>query len=194
MLSDSLRVADCLDWQPQTMRKELNLARNVEIKARLENLDQQLEIAKRLSSQTGETIVQRDVFFHCQSGRLKLRIFSPQHGQLIAYQRPDQAGPKTSEYCISETVEPETLREALTKSLGEYAEVNKTRLLFLVGRTRIHLDRVDALGDFLELEVVLSEDDDIADGQAEAQRLMEQLQVGPEALINCAYVDLLSTK
>ena len=63
-----------------------------------------------------------------------------------------------------------------------------------MGRTRIHLDRVDALGDFLELEVVLSEDDDIADGQAEAQRLMEQLQVGPEALINCAYVDLLSTK
>ena len=56
MLSDSLRVADCLDWQPQTMRKELNLARNVEIKARLENLDQQLEIAKRLSSQTGETL------------------------------------------------------------------------------------------------------------------------------------------
>jgi len=119
------------------------LARNVEIKARLDNFDQQLE---------------------------------------------------TSEYYINETVEPETLRQALTKSLGEYAEVNKTRLLFLVGRTRIHLDRVDALGDFLELEVVLAEDDDLADGHAEAQQLMEQLQVGPEALIDCAYVDLLSDK
>lgn len=168
------------------------MARNIEIKARLDNLDQQLEIAKRLSSQTGETIVQRDVFFHCPTGRLKLRIFSPERGQLIAYQRPDQAGPKTSEYCISETTEPETLREALTKSLGECAEVNKKRLLFLVGRTRIHLDRVEALGDFLELEVVLSENDDAADGQAEAERLMAELQITPEALIDCAYVDLLA--
>jgi len=114
------------------------LARNVEIKARLDNLDQQVEIAKRLSSQTGETIIQRDVFFHCHTGRLKLRIFSPQRGQLIAYQRPDQTGPKTSEYTISETSQPETLHEALKQSLGQYAEVNKTRLLFLVGRTRIH--------------------------------------------------------
>jgi len=170
------------------------LARNVELKARLDNFDQQLEIAKHLSSQAGEPIVQHDVFFHCHTGRLKLRIFSPQRGQLIAYQRPDQTGPKTSEYYISETAEPHTLRETLARSLGECAEVKKTRLLFLVGRTRIHLDRVETLGDFLELEVVLSENDDIAQGQAEAKQLMAKLKVEPEALIDCAYVDLITTR
>ena len=138
--------------------------------------------------------MQRDVFFHCQSGRLKLRIFDRHRGQLIAYQRRDQTGPKTSEYCISETFEPDTLRKALEKSLGQIAVVDKTRLLFLVGRTRIHIDRVDGLGDFLELEVVLSQDDDIADGQTEAQQLMTEMQIKPEALIDCAYVDLLSVK
>ena len=169
------------------------MARNVEIKARLDDLSQQLAIAKQLSGQPGETIVQRDVSFHCPSGRLKLRIFSSDRGQLIAYQRPDQTGPKTSEYYISETAEPETLRVALSKSLGEKAVVDKIRLLFLVGRTRIHLDQVDTLGDFLELEVVLSDDDDIESGQLEAQQLMQQLQVQPSALIDRAYVDLIES-
>ncbi len=170
------------------------MARNVELKARLDNFNQQLEIAARLSSQTGETIVQHDVFFHCHMGRLKLRILAPERGQLIAYQRPDQSGPKTSEYFITETTEPDKLRETLAGALGECAEVKKTRLLFLVGRTRIHLDRVETLGDFLELEVVLSEDDDITQGQAEAKQLLVELQVDPAALIDCAYVDLLTTK
>ncbi len=170
------------------------MARNVELKARLVDFDQQVEIAKRLSSQPGETIVQRDVFFQCQNGRLKLRIFSAERGQLIAYQRPDQTGPTTSEYYICETDRPEALRQTLSKSLGQCAVVEKTRLLYLVGRTRIHLDRVETLGDFLELEVVLSDDDDIADGQAEAQRLLAELKVDPEALIDCAYVDLLTSK
>ena len=167
------------------------MARNVEIKARLADLDQQVAIAKRLSGTSGETIVQRDVFFHSQAGRLKLRVFSPDRGELIAYQRPDQTGPKTSEYYISTTAEPDKLREVLAKSLGEKAVVDKVRLLFLVGRTRVHLDRVDGLGDFLELEVVLADDDDIESGQAEAQKLMGELQVSPDALIDRAYVDLL---
>ena len=69
--------------------------------------------------------------------------------------------------------------------------VRKTRHLYFVGRTRIHLDRVEGLGDFLELEVVLTEEDSIEGGEVEAHRLMEPLGVLSEDLVPDAYVDLL---
>ena len=70
--------------------------------------------------------------------------------------------------------------------------VRKARHLYIAGRTRIHLDRVEGLGDFLELEVVLAEEDSIKDGEAEAQKLMEPLRVLPEDLVPDAYADLLA--
>ena len=167
------------------------MARNVEIKAKLDSLAHQFQLAQRLSNDQPKTIHQRDVFFHCESGRLKLRFFSPDRGELIAYSRPNQLGPKTSQYTISRTNEPDVLCQALTQSLGMIAEVKKTRQLFLFGRTRIHLDTVDLLGDFLELEVVLSDTDDTQSGESEARDLMRQLEVKESSLINCAYVDML---
>jgi predicted adenylyl cyclase CyaB len=75
---------------------------------------------------------------------------------------------------------------------GEAGRVRKQRTLFLAGRTRIHLDRVEGLGSFLELEVVLADDEPPAKGIAEAHRLMEQLGVASTQLVEGAYVDLLS--
>jgi predicted adenylyl cyclase CyaB len=69
--------------------------------------------------------------------------------------------------------------------------VRKQRQLFLVGRTRVHLDRVESLGDFLELEVVLREGESTKAGVAEAQALMAQLGIAAGQLIQSAYVDLL---
>ena len=74
------------------------------------------------------------------------------------------------------------------------AVVRKRRILLLAGRTRIHLDRVENLGDFLELEVVLRDDEPVADGEAEALLLMTRLGVDPQDLIAAAYVDLLEAQ
>ncbi|HZT56537.1 MAG TPA: CYTH domain-containing protein, partial [Burkholderiaceae bacterium] len=60
-----------------------------------------------------------------------------------------------------------------------------------VGRTRVHLDRVEGLGDFLELEVVLRDDESAADGVAEAHALLRRLRVDAAQLVSGAYVDLL---
>ncbi|NND98295.1 MAG: class IV adenylate cyclase [Pirellulaceae bacterium] len=168
------------------------MAQNVEIKAQLIDFNRQFELAKNLTATPGERIEQTDVFFRCQSGRLKLRIFDDDNGELISYERPDQIGPKTSSYYISRTGEPNALCDVLTRSLGVTIIVKKTRVLFLSGRTRIHLDQVEGLGAFLELEVVLDAGDCIEKAQQEAKELMAKLEIDPDWLIDRAYADLLS--
>jgi len=166
------------------------MARNIEIKARIESVQALVAKAAALATEGPIDIFQDDTFFHCANGRLKLRAFSPQSGELIFYRRPDQQGPKESFYLRSPTPEPDTLRESLTLAYGEAGRVRKHRTLFLAGRTRIHLDRVEGLGDFLELEVVLGEDEASDSGVREAHELMAALGVEPAQLIDGAYVDL----
>jgi predicted adenylyl cyclase CyaB len=90
--------------------------------------------------------------------------------------------------------EPDALRDALATSCGLIGRVRKRRIVYLVGRTRVHLDCVDGLGDFLELEVVLSDDEPAEDGVAEARALVARLGLSPDALVAGAYLDLLQNR
>lgn len=168
------------------------MARNIEIKARIASVRALVPRAAALATEAPVDIHQDDTFFRCANGRLKLRAFSAASGELIFYRRPDQHGPKESFYLRSPTTEPDTLRESLTLAYGQSGRVRKHRTLFLAGRTRIHLDRVEGLGDFLELEVVLGEDEASEAGVREAHELMAALGVEPAQLIEGAYVDLLA--
>lgn len=170
------------------------MARNVEIKARIDSVDALVPRAAAIATGGPERIVQDDTFFPCPNGRLKLRAFDATSGQLIFYARPDRAGPKESFYILSPTASPDTLRDALTAAHGTIGRVRKVRTLFLVGRTRVHLDRVEGLGDFLELEVVLRDGEPTDAGVAQAHTLMARLGVAPDALIEGAYLDLLRQK
>ncbi len=170
------------------------MARNIEIKARVSDPATLRRQAAALSDTPVELILQEDTFFHVPQGRLKLRIISPDHGQLIYYQRPDSAGPKQSDYQISITSEPHTLKDVLARSLGVRGVVNKQRWLYLIGPTRIHLDQVEGLGAFMELEVVLKAGDTLAEGQVIAADLMLQLGIQEKHLIEGAYIDLLENQ
>ena len=167
------------------------MARNVEIKARIDSVEALLAVAQAIAGGDPETILQDDTFFPCAHGRLKLRDFGDGHGELIQYHRPDATGPKTSTYVRSPTASPATLRDALERGLGTLGRVRKRRWLLLAGRTRIHLDRVEGLGDFLELEVVLHDDEAEGTGIAEAHALMARLGVSSAQLLQGAYLDLL---
>jgi adenylate cyclase len=168
--------------------------RNVEIKARVADLAAVEARAATLADQGPVDIAQDDTFFATASGRLKLRELAPDRGELIHYDRPDQGGPKLSRYVIAPTSDPAALREALARACGVTGRVRKQRRLYLAGRTRIHLDRVEGLGDFLELEVVLAADDDLAGGEAEARRIMDALGVAESDLVEGAYVDLIAAQ
>jgi len=133
---------------------------------------------------------QDDIFFFCPGGRLKLRILSENEGQLIFYRRPDKSGPKESFYVISSTTSPDSLREVLSLAYAQVGHVKKHRTLFIKGRTRIHLDRVEGLGDFLELEVVLDEGELSESATAEAEELLKRLGISSKQLIEGAYADM----
>ncbi len=168
------------------------MARNVEIKARVRDLAFVRKRAQDLCTGLPEVMEQEDIFFPSQRGRLKLRQLAPDEGQLIYYERPDLSGPKTSTYSISHTQNPAQLRDVLASALGEVARVKKVREVFIVGQTRIHLDVVEGLGEFMELEVALSEKDTELSGQNTAFTLMEQLGIEKADLVEGAYADLLS--
>ena len=170
------------------------MARNVEIKAHIEGVESMVPKAAALADEGPVEIFQDDTFFVCPNGRLKLRVLAPGEGQLIFYRRSDLRGPKESFYLISSTTEPDVLRESLTLAYGQIGRVRKKRILFMKGRTRIHLDSVEGLGDFMELEVVLSDDESREEGEAIARDLMERLAILPSQLIENAYVDLLLGK
>ena len=164
---------------------------NIEIKARLRDPEAVRERAAALADKGPTTLHQDDTFFPAVRGRLKLRRLAPGAGELIHYERPDRAGAKRSRYRIHPTDRPDALAALLAEALGTLGRVVKERTLYLAGRTRIHLDRVEGLGDFLELEVVLADGEDAAAGKAEAERLAAALGVAPADRVGGAYLDLL---
>lgn len=167
---------------------------NIEIKARVRNFDEIKIRAAALSDTPMEVIPQEDIFFNTSQGRLKLRVLPGEKGQLIYYTRPNQEGPKRSDYHIAHTADPASLQRVLELAYGIRGIVRKTRYLYLVGQTRIHVDDVEGLGQFVELEVVMQEGQTDSEGQAIAEGLMASLGVAKSDLLEGAYMDLLDSR
>lgn len=167
---------------------------NIEIKARAQDLNAIRSRAAALSEALEQVIPQTDTFFFTNHGRLKLRELERERAQLIYYERPDQGGPKRSDYHIFETDAPENLITTLSLALGIRGTIRKTRYLYLVGQTRVHLDDVDGIGQFMELEVVLNPGQTDAEGQAIAEDLMSKLGVEKSDLLKGAYIDLIESE
>jgi predicted adenylyl cyclase CyaB len=166
------------------------MRRNVEIKAHARDFERQRLRAEALATRAAQHLVQEDTFFHVRAGRLKLRELSDGSADLIQYDRGDSAGPKESQYIVFRTKQPAGLKQVLAKALGIRAVVRKSRTVYFSGETRIHLDQVEGLGAFIELEVVLDPDQDIQYGTAVAEDLMSKLGIQKEDLVAAAYVDL----
>lgn len=167
------------------------MPRNIEIKARVDRPQALAAAVAALATEGPVRLQQDDSFFRCQRGRLKLRVFDDGQAELIAYDRPDEGGPRTSTYVRTPVADPASLRDALGAACGLAGRVRKRRTLYLIGRTRVHLDEVDGLGDFVELEVVLGDDEAAAIGVEEARALMQRLGIVEDALVEGAYLDLL---
>jgi adenylate cyclase class IV len=182
------------------------MARNIEIKARLADRVGVEARARSLATQGPEQLQQDDTFFAAASGRLKLRVQvsgdvsgnvggQASEAFLIHYARADASGPKASDYRIARVNDPDAMRDVLARAHGLLGRVVKQRTLYLVGRTRVHLDEVRGLGSFVELEVVLAETHGLPDAQAhgtaEAHALMRALGVPAHDWVEGAYHDLL---
>ncbi len=164
---------------------------NIEIKARCADLGRAEDNLSALGAGPAGSFRQRDTYFRCPTGRLKLRELNPQEGYLIFYQREDIPGPKRSDYRTAATSDPEALRAILGQVLGTGAEVTKTRQVWLWENVRIHLDEVDGLGSFLELEAV-TDSAAATESQTRVEALMRALEIDPEHLVCGSYGDLIA--
>lgn len=167
---------------------------NIEIKARVDDLQALLPRVAALADSGPTRVDQDDTFFACPNGRLKLRVLMDGSGVLIFYRREDARGPKPSFYVHSETSDPDGLRSVLATSFGEGGRVRKQRLVFHVGQARIHLDTVEGLGEFLELEIAVGDILTPEAAETEAHRLICALGIEDGALVKGAYLDLLEAE
>ena len=166
------------------------MPRNIEIKAAIHSVEALLPRARALADGDAVLIQQDDSFFAVPHGRLKLRQFEDGSAELIHYHRPDIGEAKASDYVRVAAPDPDALREALRRANGDAGRVRKKRWLLMAGATRIHLDRVEGLGDFMELEVVLAEGQGDLEGIAIAEALMHRLGLADAPRLAGSYLDM----
>jgi homotetrameric cytidine deaminase len=169
--------------------------RNVELKARDPEPEATLAAARALGAADEGVLVQADTYFAAREGRLKLR---EEHGpparpaHLIAYARADEARARTSAYTLVDVRDPAALTAALDAALGTVVVVRKRRHLLLWEGVRIHLDDVEGLGRFVELEsVVAGEDADLDAHHERVAHLREALGMADDRVVAQGYAALL---
>lgn len=164
---------------------------NVEIKARCDDLAHVRAQLRAMGAHFQGEDHQVDTYFVLPDGRLKLREGTLETA-LIFYRRPDQTGPKVSDVRRYEPAQPAALKPVLAAALGVDVVVDKQREICFIGSSiKIHLDRVSELGTFVEIEAVGA--DATADAEAlgeQCRRVMEQLRIDEEALVESSYADL----
>jgi predicted adenylyl cyclase CyaB len=163
--------------------------RNLEAKFRLADLAQARERALAIGYRENSVLRQRDTFFRVVSGKLKLRE-EGSRALLIHYGRRAANSLQLSNYEIVELVDGENTRSILGAALGVIAEVRKTRTLLMRANVRLHLDRVDGLGEFGEIEAVLADGDDPEDSRATVAETLAALRVSRDDLIEISYFEL----
>lgn len=164
--------------------------RNVELKARDRDPAATLRAALAHGASDEGVLHQRDVYFAAPEGRLKLRV-QDDGAQLIAYVRADAAAARLSSYRLVDVPDPEALIAALDASLGTVVEVVKRRRLLLSDGVRIHLDDVDALGAWVELEAVAPPDSDLTAEHAKVAELRAVLGMDDAQVVAEGYATML---
>ncbi|MET0393531.1 MAG: class IV adenylate cyclase [Chitinophagaceae bacterium] len=164
---------------------------NIEIKARCNDADR---VRRYLTSQGADykgRDAQTDTYFNVPNGRLKLREGVIENN-LIWYQRPDQAGPKHSQFRLVPVTDAAGLKEALAASVGIKVIVEKRREIYYIRNVKFHIDDVPGLGSFVEIEAgnILA-DLPATELQAQCDFYMQALGISPEHLLDTSYSDML---
>jgi adenylate cyclase class IV len=166
---------------------------NVEAKFKLVNPVHAREVATRLGFETRGILSQRDTFFHVAHGKLKLREEAA-GAWLIHYRRRREGGLELSDYEVVPMPEPARTRSMLASALGILAEVRKERTLLMRSNIRLHLDRVEGLSDFGEIEAVLESGVIAESNRVAVREILSALDIGERDLIGVSYFEMMLRK
>jgi predicted adenylyl cyclase CyaB len=138
---------------------------------------------------------QKDTYFNVPEGRLKLRQGNIEKN-LIFYNRPDQDGPKQSDFLLSPVNDGSVTEHILIKALGIKVVVEKKRKIFFIENVKFHLDEVPGLGNFVEIEAGNKSypNKTIEELQQQCTLYMDAFEIQPEDLILNSYSDMILAK
>ena len=161
----------------------------IEFKARCGDHARIREMLKQKNAKFVGEDHQVDTYFRVPTGRLKLREGDIENA-LVFYSRPNQAGPKQSDVALAKVPGNTDLRAVLEKALGVMVTVDKQREIYFIDNVKIHLDRVEGLGEFVEVEAIGSADE-VAKLRGQCEAFLTEFGIGAEELEEGSYSDLL---
>lgn len=166
---------------------------NIEVKSRLRDRSALEVRLLALGAQEEWRRRQVDTFWRVERGWMKLREEAGR-AELITYVRDQgSSAPRPSDYDVLPVDDVPAWKRALGRVLDVEAVVEKERTLWLWSHTRVHLDRVDGLGDFVELETV-SRGISVTEAEAEAAHVVRELALERSDFIPSPYKVLLEQR
>jgi adenylate cyclase class IV len=134
---------------------------------------------------------QTDRYYTLDGGRrVKLRTVRGGRAELIEYSRAETTGVRASDYTVT-AVRDGAAGRCVVPSGRPLVVVRKRREVWLWDNVRIHLDTVDGLGTFLELEAVIDARHDEAACRAQVATVMDALGLCEADLLRASYADLV---
>ena len=164
---------------------------NIEIKAYCRDKDHVRAVLSSHGAQFVGTDLQEDWYFNVPQGRLKLRIGTIENN-LIFYNRPDEAGPRQSDFQLVKVEDKESLKALLTSALGLWKLVKKSREIYYIGNVKFHIDILEGIGEFVEIEAgnILAEKS-IEELQEACNYYLREFKIEPEDLLQGSYSDMI---
>jgi predicted adenylyl cyclase CyaB len=165
--------------------------KNIELKAKYTSLNKAEELAKKLDADFQWKKKQVDTYFCVCNGRLKLRETEDGIPELISYFRENKAETRESNYQITKIPNGLLFKKMLEETLGILTTVSKIRKLYLYQNVRIHLDQVEKLGNYLEFEGVITNQQEINPTKKKVGFLTDHFKMKTEDFVKYSYSDLL---
>ncbi len=166
--------------------------KNVEIKAKCYNPDKIRQYLKQHNAKFIGIDHQTDTYFNVPNGRLKLRQGNIEN-YLVFYSRPNSPEPKRSDVILYKSNDPHTLKQILSQSIGIKVQVKKTREIYFIDNVKFHIDNVEGLGNFIEIEAQDNDGSISEDAlNQQCQFYLQQLGIDTQNLVSLSYSDMLT--
>lgn len=166
------------------------MAQNIELKIKIDDFSAVTEILHQNNIKLETILRQRDIYYKHKDGLLKLRVYNSS-GELIFYQRNEHDTDRVSNYHLLK-IDPKHAEDFFSKLFEVETEVIKERRLYLYKNTRIHLDVVENLGNYLELETVVNTS--LEEGKNEFAEVVKLFKLDLSKQIKSSYRTLLIEK